>query len=689
MITERTGAVLIAALLVLSSVGSVATATTAGGTGDGIVAASDSNETELNETVSKADEAYVMEDGSVVVVYNHDQPDDAEEISGHARMNVSDGVAEFVMSQDAETDATGNLTLLATPDEMTADGALVTDRPDVLTDLRFELDSIQNRTVSESEMALNSTVTVPEDSDAASIPQLLQGAHTRGTITTDATSLTATGSAGVQLLVLPVPDRSHEIVLTEDDGSYTLSVDESYVLEGENATDGWETREEAKATLEEQYCEGVNTTGVTCEVSLDSYDLTEEGEDSQRLSVAYTVTAEGVDAVVSEMIVEGLTGPETNTTEAEATELADRIENVTLSRIEAEMVVGGGQANVSWNVNIDGTDDLTLAYVDLLEQFEQAATTSPQAPDTDLSEGLFGTSTMIDQIRGQTEARRAAGLETTTSWEFALTTDPTQGTINLDGTAASETTNWADYVAELDDRDINITDSSRTTLDVRTDGDRIVAEGSASVEDEGMFDRALTEYEQAANESEVTQMIEAIRAADFEHARLDASVADGTVTVEGEISVGDGPALSEQLPEPFSMMRASETDFDAGYTAVLMDSDVDSEDAVRELSFVGEETEIKMPGEWDAEEQPFSSLVSTGDTDDDTDDDDTDDDDTDDGETTTEPGTETTDEDETEPGTETTEDTGDGDGPGFGIVAALIAVAGGAAIAGRRLREST
>ncbi|QSG12776.1 S-layer-forming halobacterial major cell surfaceglycoprotein [Halapricum desulfuricans] len=670
MLTERTGAVLTVALLVLSAMGGVATATTTGELGNSTVPASSGDETPVNETMSAADAAYVTSDGAIILVYEHGDQEDLENASGHARMDVSDGVAEFVMSQRTETDATGNLTLLATPDELTADGALVADRPAYLRDLRFDLENVQNRSVRESSMALNSTVAVPEDSPLSLVP--LQEARTSGSVTTDATSLNADGSASVQLASPLLPERSHELVLTESDGAYTLEVDESYTMSAERA-ERWNSTDRAEETLRSQYCDGFETTNVTCSVSLDSHELTNESEDSKRLDVAYTVTVDGVDSAVSTAIVEGLGGPETNVTEAEATELADRIENVTLSRVGAELSVerrpsGGQQASVDWNVSLDGTDDLTLAYVDLLEQIENAAMSSPQTPDAGESFD-FGLANSIEQLRDRTEARRAADLETTSNWAFALTTRGMTGQsfVSLNGTATSETSNWAEYVSELQQREVPITDSMRTSIDVRTDDEQIVAEGSASVEDEGMLDRALTEFNRTANETDVTAMIDAMRAAEFEQARLTADVGEGNATVEGVLSVGNGTAVSDRLPAPFSMMEASETSFETGQTAMLMDAGLQSdadEDAIQALSFVGDETDVTMPGEWDEDGRSLASFA--------TDAGETDDGETDDGETETD--------DETE--------SGDGDGPGFGLVPALIGAAGGAAIAGKRLRDA-
>ncbi|QSG07003.1 hypothetical protein [Halapricum desulfuricans] len=662
MLTERTGAVLTVALLVLSAMGGVATATT-GEPGDSAVAASSGDQTPVNETMPEADAAYVTSDGSVVLVYEHGEQDDLETATGHARMDVSDGIAEFVMSQRTETDATGNLTLLATPDELAADGALVADRPAQLRDLRFELENVQNSTVSESSMALNSTVAVPQDSQLSFVPLFLREARTSGSVTTDATSLNAEGSASVQLGAPLLPERSHELVLTESDGTYTLEVDESYTMSAEQA-ERWNSTDRAEETLRSQYCDGFETTNVTCSVNLDSHELTNESEDSKRLDVAYTVTVDGVDSAVSTAIVEGLGGPETNVTEAEATELADRIENVTLSRIEADLSVESQRASADWNVSLEGTDDLTLAYVDLLEQIENAAMSGPQTPDA--GESLdFGLANSVEQLRDRTEARRAADLETTSNWAFALTTG--QSSVSLNGTATSEATNWEDYVSELREREVPVTDSMRTSIDVRTTDEQIVAEGSASVEDEGMLDRALTQFNRTANESEVTAIVDGMRAAEFEQARLTADVGAGNVTVEGAIEVGDGPAVSERLPAPFSMVKASETSFDRGRTAMMMDAGLRSdasEDTVRALSFVSDETDVSMPGEWAGEDRPLVSSV--------TDDGETGDGETDDGETETDNETES----------------GDGDGPGFGLVPAVIGAAGGAAIAGKRLRDA-
>jgi hypothetical protein len=406
-------------------------------------------------------------------------------------------------------------------------------------------------------------------------------------------------------------DRNHHVVLTESDGSYTLSVEESYVLQsryGEDPTVGWNSREAARETLQQQFCTDENTEDVSCSIAIESYALS----DDDRLNLSYTVTYDGLDAALSEAIVEGLTMPRMNTSEAEATALADHVENVTLSRVEANLVSERGETSVSWNVSLDGNDDLTLAYAGFLEAVERSAMGTPGGPETAMMGGPFGTSPgdLAEQLRTQVEASRAADLQQSTRWNLSFTTG--RDTAQLNGTATSQTTNWAAYVDELQSNDGPVPSSTAMALDVETTDDRLELDGSATVADEDLLQEMLESYNETlsqyeADTAQLTQAIDAIDRANFTRARMDVSVED-RVTYEGAIAVENASVLSAQLPEPYASIDSAYTNLEDGQTTVRLEDAVDGDAStatVRELAMVGGETEVALAGEWD---RSFESL---------------------------------------------------------------------------------
>lgn len=600
MTSKRVTALLLATVLLVSAVGGVASVAIAD-SGDDIVSSHD-DESEYNET-QPADEAYVTDSGDVVLVYDYD--DGASDVtSGHAGVDVSAGLAHFEMQgEEIETDTTGDLTLWASPDEVAMNGSLSTPQPTWLTSLDADLQRVQNETVNQGSMAIDASMSL--DGDAGALG-MVQQAGTSGFVETTPTSLASNGSANVELAVGVGADRNHHVLLTESDGSYTLSVEESYVLQspwGQDPTEGWETRDAARETLRQEYCPSGN-----CSISIENYALN-DGE-RPRLNLSYTITYDDLDAKLSAAIVDGLTTSRTNTTEAEATELATHVENVTLSRVEANLVSDGRETTASWNVSLEGKDDLTLAYAGFLDVFERSTTGMAGGPE--MMGGPYGTSPgeLATQLRTQVDASRAANLQQSTQWDLSFATDG--DTAQLNGTASSETTNWASYVDELQERDGTVPASTAASIDVGTTGDRVELEGSATVSDDELLQGMLESYNETLSQSgtDTTKLADAMNAidqAEFTRARMDLSV-DDRISYEGAVAVDNATALSSQLPEPYASVEESYTDLDEGQTVVRLNESVDSDAdaaAVRSLSLVGEDTEVNLAGTWD---RSFESL---------------------------------------------------------------------------------
>ena len=612
MTSKRVTALLLVTVLLVSAIGGVASVAMAESS-DSVVTSHDDEETThespMNET-EPADEAYVTEDGDVIVVYDYeDAMDDGEIASGHAGVDVSEGLAHYRMqSEEIDTNTTGQLTLWASPDEVAANGSLSAPQPEWLTSLDTDIESVQNETTNRGSMEMDAAISLDGD---ASVLAMVQRAGTSGFVETTPTSLESNGSANVELALGMGADQRQHVVLTESEDSYTLAAEQSYVLEsryGEDPTEGWDSRAAARETLRNEFCPDGDTEGVPCSISIDEYALSDEN----RLDLDYTVTYDGLDAKISEAIVEGLTTSQTNTTEAEATALADRVENVTLSRVEADIVSEGGETSVSWNVSLDGNDDLTLAYAGFLDAVEQSAMATSGSTETAMMGGPFGTSPgdLAEQLRTQVEASRAADLRQSTQWNLSFTTD--RDTAQLNGTATSQTTNWATYIDELQANDGTVPASTAMALDVETTGDRLELDGSATVADEDLLQGMVESYNETLSQSDVnttelTEAMDAIGRADFTRARMDIGVED-RVTYEGAVAVENATALSAQLPEPYASIDNAYTTIDEGRTTVRLedavDGDADASD-VRELALVDEETEISLAGEWD---RSFESL---------------------------------------------------------------------------------
>lgn len=614
MSQKRFTAALAVLLLLLASIGPAVGTSVAGTSGD-VLLDHDEDDGVMGDASGDgpkpADSAYVTDDGDVILVYDYDDDGEADSytnVSGHAGMDVADGLSHMAFTGEYDSNVTGEATLRASDDELSVDGSLSAPKPETLNALSFDMTQVANDTQRFTTVDLESSVALPQD---ASMMGLLERIETAGTIESAPESMTANGSVTVSARMLPLPDREHHVLLSEDAGDFTLSVEESYIPEN---TSAWESRETATATLTEQYCPE-STGGVECSVTVDSYSL-EEGDTSTRLDLSYTVELSGVDSTVSTLISTGLSTSEANISEETVTQFASRVENISVSRVQADVVVADSQASLSWNVSLDGTDDLALAYADLLEVIGAASMDGngmPGGPELMfLGGGPFGQSPaeLADQIRAQVAATRAAGLTATTTWDATLGVESRN--LTVDATVDSRAENWGSYVDEMESSDGTAPIDKRVTLTAGIDGDRVTVDGAASVRDEAMFDDAIAQIgenlEQYNGASNVTERLDTIADADFERARMDISASGDSLTVEGAMSIGNTSALMTALPENVSMIDAFYTDMDERATYVRLDGAFDgevTESDVRALPYVDETTTVNLAGEWDRD---FPSL---------------------------------------------------------------------------------
>jgi len=609
MMRERLRTALIVLALLVASVGPAvgAGATDTGGTfvpshdsGDG-----DSWNKSYNDT-EPAGDAYVTEDGDVILRYDYTADGDAPEtnVSGHAGVNVSAGMAHFVMTDNASTNVTGSFSAALDRESASMNGSLSAPRPDALDALQFEYVAAQNASDSAGSMDLHTRVNLSGD---AGILALLQEARADGYVTTGPETLESNGSFSAESAIGMGGERHQRFVLTETQGGYTLDGAESIPAPERG---GWSSEAEAKQTLQTRFCAPLTGTDATCSVTIDSFTRSDG-----QVSVDYTVEMRGVDSLVSSAVVSGLTesSPESNVSTEEATDLADHLTNVTVDHLAVELDFTGTSGAFTWNLSLSDSDDLVLAYADFLELSQESFGSGMGAPAT--SGSMFvSPGDMTERLVAQVEAQKAADFAGTTTWSFVLT--PEDGAAVLNASVESETTNWADYVTELESRDVEMVDSQRVAIEAETDGDSVIVDASIDVADEGWVDRSLTQlnetFAQMANASEtdgtenvskVIDAIETVRAANVTAARMDAVVTGEEVRIEGAAAVDNGSALTAELPGQFANLSHSYTDLDALETTVRLDGAVSAgadEEAVRDLELVGNESEttVHLAGDW-------------------------------------------------------------------------------------------
>ncbi|MFW5983701.1 MAG: hypothetical protein ACOCRA_00665, partial [Halobacteria archaeon] len=171
-----------------------------------------------------------------------------------------------------------------------------------------------------------------------------------------------------------------------------------------------------------------------------------------------------------------------------------------------------------------------------------------------------------------------------------------------------DTENWGAYVDELEDRDIPMADSSfdlsASTTDAGVEGDmKWEASGEALAEG---YQTTLNTYESAFQGSDEVDpsVFQHINNSGFRVAKMDATVGDGTWDVEAGAAFENGSALSAAIETETGYgvtQVVGTTENNRTTTYVKSDSLVDepTEDAVRSLDEVDDETTVNLPDDWD------------------------------------------------------------------------------------------
>ncbi|WP_135821358.1 PGF-CTERM sorting domain-containing protein [Halostella litorea] len=585
-------AVALAALLVTSSVGAVAM-------GPNGSAASTAQEEETTDT---ADEVYVDGNGDAVLVYRNSSEDSST--NGHLGADLSEGLFYVFLNdtieEPPEENFAGNATFILDPESVSASGAFSMTQPESIEDLAFDASLTQTRETSAGSMSLDATFV--DQSSSSTGASTYGEVSTEGTMTTTASSFHTDGTVTVTPTdgqSLPSSSQmSQEFSIQETDDGYTLSAAQDYVV-GSYTADRWNTRENATRSLEAQF-EGVaQQLDGDAQVTVDSYSYDDA---ENRLDIEYTVEFTGVDEAVSEQLATSLSSArDLDLSESEARDLADRIQSVELSELSASVDVQSDGATVNWNVRLDEYDEAARATLDILEASE------------------MNTSQMdIDAARSRLDAQQAAELQQTVTWDGTVSVPDAQ-TATVQFEAESSTENWQAYVSELEDRGVEWQGDTTMEMHAETQNGELTASGSATFSQEGLLDNAIdsalqnAEDSPAAENEQARSFLRAFQQSEFEKARMDASVGDGTVTFEAGASFENVSAFRDVMSEAYGEDVAIESavatmeDGDS-VTYVRMPGAVGSdasESDVRELSMVGEDTEVHMPDDWDPDERDF------------------------------------------------------------------------------------
>ncbi len=469
-------AIALAALVALSMVAMAATG--------GIVAADQQTQTDTDvqayddledaSIFGAADEVYLQDNGSGVLVYEDDNDDISEFQLG---ADVSEGLAHVLIAGDAEgdEDIEGEFSAALEDDLFTAGGALAMEQPPELEDLDVEI--VGEQTADTNEFSADIYALIGDGDDANDIeqasfepnaqqqaPSLFESASTSGEVDVTADTFTTSGNVVVdfgEAMFDDTPEETFAFELSDTADGYELSVTEEETVTDTFSTnpDDWKTEADAKAALEAEYAGLADELGGEATVEIHHHDFEEIDDFTDWKELEYTITYEGIDEGLETTFAEELADdPAADISQEDAEEIAAQITELEIETIAFNMTSSAEEIEATWDVEISEYASVFEAFVELSEA---------TVDDEDLfDEELEEFDTML-------EAQQAADLRTTFEWDGEVAfTDEDQ--IEIIFEAESDTENYEAYTDELADRGVDVGDEevifefTATTNDARS-----------------------------------------------------------------------------------------------------------------------------------------------------------------------------------------------------------------------------
>ncbi|MFB6205248.1 MAG: PGF-CTERM sorting domain-containing protein [Haloglomus sp.] len=621
-----------------------------------------------NVTLDAADDVYVKENGDAILYYEREEAADSETSNLEYGLSVGRGIFYGLVASDLEEapNVTGSAQAVLQPGSLTGEGQLTAARPQAIQSMRLNVDGAQTQQNNQ----FDASGRVAIDTRSAPSLRLVESADVSFDATVAPDSLDASGSMNAQTSTQLGRPMAISFQLTEGENTYTLQASQNQTIR-EFSKDQWDTRDRALQTIRQRYASIAESLGGSASVTLESYAFANTSQRGvYRLDVAYTVEYQNIDRGLERQAAAVLANSEQfELSRREASAIAANITALTIERAAVDYQMQAQSVSGSFDLQLENYNDALLAGLDA------AAAYSPP------EQGVPFQSDQLEDIRARIEAQRAANLTRTYSLSASHRLQSSSLAV-IKFQAQSRTQNWQAYVSELESRGISVA-NVEYSLAASTSGDQIVANGSFSVQQEALVDSAVDQFLNATEANATDREIEqarqfarAFRQAGFQKARMDVEVTNQEVTFEGGVKFEDMAAFRDFLQQTgrlnltVTQVVGRTNESGAANQYVYVENAVStnaSESAVRQLSVVDEDTTIHMPGTYDRSfpemnvERAYTYLGL-------------------------EPPTPTP----TATPTPGAGDGGDGDGtstdgqPGFGVVAALLALVAAALFARRR-----
>lgn len=625
-----------------------------GGSGGGI-----GGSQPVGEQRTAADAVYVRENGDAVLVYEGSDGGSSDASLSYGA-DMSSGLAYLLSNGTVEdTGFSGNMSFVAEPASLLANGSFETDQVEAVEDLSLDASGETNQTNSVLSAELDSTL-------SSQFAALVSAASTEGELVSGPDSLTSSGSVSYRTALGGSSTREvRRYDLTGTEGGYSLDARErrkargeltpvsgpggNRTLESTEPVEIWGTREKARDRLRERYAGFAENVSGNVSLTLESYSFenvtAQSGFGTTRneslIDVEYTVEYTGVKEGLADAIVDDFPG---NVSEDVAEDLAQGIRDMNLNRLRFASVSGAGETELNWTVDVENYNDAALAYFRLSSEMSAGAgagmgpgpgagpgpgvgTSAPSSP--------FASQEFVDEAinrsRKQMEAAEAAGFVSRWEWSGSMESESGSGsglgpgmgpgagpgsggsgpTASLDAELTHTTENWEAYVNELESRDAPT--PVDTSFDVQVSSADGGLEGDMRWEAGGEslyqgYSETMSAYEEILNASEDTDadFVRHLGNSGFRIAKMDASVGGDGWRIEGGAAFNNGTALSSAIEatEGINVTEVvGEQEDGVVKSYVKVDGFVDetTEEAVRSREQVDDETTVNLPGEWDRE----------------------------------------------------------------------------------------
>ncbi|AEH38761.1 hypothetical protein [Halopiger xanaduensis] len=580
---------------------------------------------DTDDALESADELYLNDDGSGVLVYADDDNDVKEYQIG---ADVTEGLAHVLIADDVEDgeleNAEGNVSAVLEDDMFSANGALTMEQPPEVEDLDVQISGEQSAETSEFDADVYALLGGGESGDIQQLSStqqasLFESAETSGSIETTADTFRTSGNVSVDFGASsmatgdsPEETFAFDLTETETENGYEVAVSERGTEQAflTDPAEQWGTEADAKATLEEQYSSLADDLGGDVTVEIDHHSFEEQSADTYWKELDYTITYEGIDDLEDNLADELADDSTADLDREEAEEIAGQVTNVEIETVQFDLTSSAEAMDATWTVEIGEYAPLLTSAVELSE-----ASMEDELEGDDADQ--FGE--QLEDFETRLEAQQAADLRSTFEWDASATyTDDNR--VELEATATGDTENYDAYTDELADRGIDMSDERVVfEFNAATEDEQISVDGNVEIGTEDLAETALTSVadsiRQEQDAGQFGAFASALEESELEIAKVDLDFDNETVELEAGAKFNGTESLLEDgiLGENVVLTQISGGS-DEGATYVYVE-DPDGEeldqDALAEQGLVDDDTDVYEPGEGDREFAEMDTEAAT------------------------------------------------------------------------------